>query len=701
MLHFYRDLALRNKLLLGLSAPLLLVAVMCVLFYASVSLLLNANRWVNHTHEAISYSDELTLSMINMETGLRGYLMSGKESFLEPYEEGEETFSEMLRRAKTHVSDNPPQVQRLDEVETLKENWLAEHAHPLIAMRRLVNEGAEAIQTFEALSARSIGKEHFDAIRRSIEELVAEFARQESKYGQLLAMEFLLAMVNQETGQRGYLLTGKEASLEPYTSGSEDLTRIEDELRDLIANDQQLRVLLDKVMERVRQWRRIAAIPEIDARHAATRFETTIDDVTAFVDQGHGKQRMDEIRELLRLFEDTERTLMNTRSNKAEGLSTMLLWLTVLSGIVVAGLGYLVCRVVADLVASPLRRAVEVSQAIADGDLSNEIHSSSLDEGGKLLGSLAKMQECLIERYRREREYERLLAQSEKLQSIGQLSAGIAHEINTPMQFVSHNLQFLSKCHTRLFSVVDRYRDLLDTTQQISWQERRNEISRVATECRFEHIRSQFPKAIEECRDGIEQTIKIVKAMKDFSHPGNKRKSSVNLNDSIKSTIEIARNRWKYSAELTLELDPHLPMVQVYAAEINQVLLNLIVNAADAISSCFEQGQLGHIIVRTRHDSDFIIIDIEDNGCGIPEEIRQRVFDPFFTTKEIGKGTGQGLSITHQVVVNMHGGEISLDSQLGQGTTFTVRLPTNPITSERDDPEKSDGGEALVGAIAD
>lgn len=280
-----------------------------------------------------------------------------------------------------------------------------------------------------------------------------------------------------------------------------------------------------------------------------------------------------------------------------------------------------------------------------------------------------------------QKRLEQQLSQAQKLESIGQLAAGIAHEINTPMQFLGDNIEFLSECAGRLFTVVDRYRDLLEGESPMSWQERREEITRIAEQCRFERIRSQVPGAIEECREGIQRTVGILKAMKDFSHPGTKTKVLADLNQAIQSTVTISRNRWKYAAELDLDLDPALPMAPVHLGEINQVLLNLVVNAADAVAERHGEGNLGRIAVRTRHVDDHILIEVEDNGCGMPDHVAAKAFDPFFTTKAVGKGTGQGLSIAHNVVVSMHAGDIDLSSAEGEGTTFRLRLPT---TAEED-----------------
>lgn len=270
------------------------------------------------------------------------------------------------------------------------------------------------------------------------------------------------------------------------------------------------------------------------------------------------------------------------------------------------------------------------------------------------------------------------LTRAQKLESIGQLSAGIAHEINTPMQFVGDNLDYLSESSDKLFRVVDGYHAMLDADDMpMSWEERRGEMRRLAELCRFDHLREQVPAAIEESREGVHRTIQIVRAMKDFSHPGTKEKKPACLNESIESTVAISRNRWKYAAELELDLDPRLPQAPMLASEINQVLLNLIVNAGDAIA---EKNQAtgrtqGLIRVRTYAEETHVVVEVADNGGGIPDAIKQRVFDPFFTTKEVGKGTGQGLAIVHGVVVTQHGGTIDIVSQPGEGTTMTIRLP--------------------------
>ncbi|MBI3300896.1 MAG: HAMP domain-containing histidine kinase [Deltaproteobacteria bacterium] len=181
---------------------------------------------------------------------------------------------------------------------------------------------------------------------------------------------------------------------------------------------------------------------------------------------------------------------------------------------------------------------------------------------------------------------------------------------------------------------------------------------------------------------------KIVRAMKEFSHPGSEEKVETDLNRAIETTITVARNEWKYVAELATDLDSSLPPVPCLPGEFNQVILNLIINAAHAIAVVVSEGSTskGTITVSTRHDGDWAEIRVSDTGTGIPEAIRAKIFAPFFTTKEVGKGTGQGLAIAHSVIVDKHKGTIGFETEVGRGTTFIIRLP---LASAPAHPEES------------
>lgn len=276
------------------------------------------------------------------------------------------------------------------------------------------------------------------------------------------------------------------------------------------------------------------------------------------------------------------------------------------------------------------------------------------------------------------RNLERQLSQAQKLESIGQLSAGVAHEINTPMQFINDNIHFLNDCTSGLFKVIESYQsNLFVDHPSKSWEERKAEATQVADECHFQRMQEQIPVAIQESLEGVDRVIKIVRAMKEFSHPGTTEKVSTDINEAIRSTVTISKNRWKYAADVTLDLAEDLPDVKTLPAELNQVLLNLVVNASDAISERLGEssGEKGTVGIRTYATHAHMVIEVSDTGGGIPEAIRDRIFDPFFTTKDVGKGTGQGLAISYDVIVNKHQGVIDVESELGRGTTFIVKLP--------------------------
>ena len=277
------------------------------------------------------------------------------------------------------------------------------------------------------------------------------------------------------------------------------------------------------------------------------------------------------------------------------------------------------------------------------------------------------------------------LRHAQKLEAVGGLAAGIAHEINTPIQFVGDNTQFLQEAFTDLAKLFLKYHQICETAadggSEPGLLEELIETEKAAD---LDFLTDEIPKALAQSLDGISRVATIVRAMKEFAHPSCNEKAATDLNQALQSTLIVARNEIKYVAEVETEFE-ELPLVECNAGDINQVFLNLLVNAAHAIKDRGEvEGQKGMIGIRTRREGDQVVISIKDSGCGIPENIRGKIFEPFFTTKEVGRGTGQGLAIARSIVVERHGGSLTFDTEVGRGTTFHIRLPIGFVTERNE-----------------
>lgn len=301
-------------------------------------------------------------------------------------------------------------------------------------------------------------------------------------------------------------------------------------------------------------------------------------------------------------------------------------------------------------------------------------HSSPIyDESGNVVAAI-----LLVEDVTEKLAVERELRQNQKLEAIGGLAAGIAHEINTPIQYVGDNIGFLHDAFADLATIFSTYEDLL---QSVLTQTVTETVVETTKKCLLDtdlpYLKEEIPHAIEQSLDGVQRVTEIVRAMRDFSHPGTDQKTMVNLNHAIKNTITVARNEWKYVAEMQLDLDESLPDVLCFPGEMNQVLLNIIVNAAHAISDARSEDttERGKITISTRKKNNSVTVHIQDTGTGIPKAVQHRIFDPFFTTKGVGKGTGQGLGIAHRVITDKHGGNLHFETEQGKGSTFIIELP--------------------------
>jgi PAS domain S-box-containing protein len=298
------------------------------------------------------------------------------------------------------------------------------------------------------------------------------------------------------------------------------------------------------------------------------------------------------------------------------------------------------------------------------------------DRGGRIVGTFGITRDITARRSAEEerKEMEVRLGLAQKMESIGRLAAGVAHEINTPLQFVADNSGFLQTAFAQIAQAIKAHRWLLAIAKDSStFTEVVREVEAAEEKAESDYLFSEIPKVLEQNLEGIGRISRIVASLKEFSHPGTGR-ASADLNRVVETAATVSRHEWRYVADIVKDFDPKLPPISCFLDELNQALLNLIVNAAHAIAGR-KDGVRGTITLRTRRDGDWAVVEVGDTGCGIPPEIHNRIFDPFFTTKEVGRGTGQGLTQVHSVVVRTHKGEIDFTSEVGRGTTFRLKLP--------------------------
>jgi len=284
-------------------------------------------------------------------------------------------------------------------------------------------------------------------------------------------------------------------------------------------------------------------------------------------------------------------------------------------------------------------------------------------------------------------ELQDVLLEAQSLETLGQLAAGIAHEINSPIQFVGDNLRFFEEVWQDFTGLLEAFQALTHSLAKEATPDPSSlaALARAIKQADLPYLVAEVPRALDQAKDGVGRISRIIRAMKDFGQIRSTEKVAANLNAAIESTIVLTRNEWKYVADVDLDLCTDLPAVECDLGAINQVVLNLVVNAAHSIGDArsttpgkdeSDAGSKGHIVVRTRALDEEVEIVVEDDGPGVPEEIRSRIFERFFTTKPVGKGTGQGLAITREIIEKGHGGRVTCENRTEGGARFSVRIPT-------------------------
>ena len=327
---------------------------------------------------------------------------------------------------------------------------------------------------------------------------------------------------------------------------------------------------------------------------------------------------------------------------------------------------------------------------VAQAELRERISQGEKDQATleEQAGETNRVNTRLRQEIQKREETEAQLRLAQRLEAVGQLAAGVAHEINTPIQYLTDNTTFLGRCFEGLTRVIEQLRGLLASVQAGSVEEKQlQEVEEALRTSKIDYLVKEAPAAVEQSLEGLSRVSAIIQSMGEFAHPGDSSKSPVDINHLVENTVTLSRSQWRYVAVLRTELDDNLPLVYCNRDTIGQTLVNLVVNATHAIGEPQRhQAEVkGEIVIQTMRDDDWAEIRINDNGPGIPEELKTRIFDPFFTTKEVGQGTGQGLALAWSYVVNEHRGTISVESTPGHGASFRLRLPIKPQVLEQEE----------------
>ncbi len=379
----------------GFGLVLTLMTVLSVVVFLNVNSLVESSSWVNHTHEVIRVAEDVGGAMVDMETGQRGFMITGEDSYLEPFTAGVKRFDSLIDKGQQLTSDNPTQVERWKSVSTLKQKWLAEVANIEIAARREVTKGANAFATFKVVSSRTVGKEIFDGIRVTLADIDKKFSSHGSDIGQHLVALATLDLVNMETGQRGFLLTGKEESLAPYVSGQKSFKTHLKQLHEQVSYSPVTADEINELEKGEKAWMEKAANPEIEARRAMNKHTVTIEDVAAMMKDGDGKKLMDATRAKIKEIVDAEEVLIGVRMEEQEATSAFTINFSVFGTLFAILIGTAIAYLVTRGVVAPVKAANAGLKEIAEGNLKERVQVDSKDEIGEMGTALNYLAEKL------------------------------------------------------------------------------------------------------------------------------------------------------------------------------------------------------------------------------------------------------------------------------------------------------------------
>jgi methyl-accepting chemotaxis protein len=378
----FKNLKLSIKLATGFGTTIVLMLVISSVVYKAVHNLVDSAGWVSHTYEVIRVAEGVQASMVDMETGQRGFMVTGEDEYLEPYFNGFKQFDNLITKGQNLTSDNATQVQRWKGVAELKERWVRDVAEPEIDVRRKVTQGATALANFKEISARTVGKDLFDSIRMTLASMDKQFVN--NARGRHLVTLATLDLVNMETGQRGFLLTGKDESLEPFNEGQKTFTPRVAELRSIGGFSNTIKSNTNKLEKQVAAWIAQAAMPEINARREMNKFTLTLEDAAQQLKNGQGKTLMDTTRAKLKEIIDVEEVLIVSRVQEQQDTSDATISFTIFGTLFAIATSLGIGIVITRSVVLPLMKTNTTLSQIAEGDLTQRIAITSTDEVGQM-----------------------------------------------------------------------------------------------------------------------------------------------------------------------------------------------------------------------------------------------------------------------------------------------------------------------------
>jgi methyl-accepting chemotaxis protein len=382
MLGVINNLQFRFKLSIGFGVLLASMLILSVIVYKNANDMIESSHWVNHTYEVIRVAESIQADMVDMETGQRGFMVTGIDEYLEPYAQGMRFVSDRITKGQELTSDNPSQAERWQAVADLKTRWIKTVAEPEIAARREVTKGADAVQEFKQVSARTVGKEIFDSMRMTLRQMKLMYAANSPET--MLITDVLIALLNMETGQRGFLLSGKMESLEPYLQGQEAFKTHLQNLSVPAKTNANLGRLITKLEGQLSDWIIQAAQPEIDARKQMNQYTLTIDDISKMMQAGQGKTLMDATRAKIKEIVDAEEILIEQRTAEQSATAASTVNFAVFGSAIALLFGAVVGLAISRNVLAHIDGANRMINKVADGDLTTRMHIDSKDEFGEM-----------------------------------------------------------------------------------------------------------------------------------------------------------------------------------------------------------------------------------------------------------------------------------------------------------------------------